>query len=676
MLTIKSILSSLLLLFIASTAFAGGPFVKGELLVQQTVKSTKAQVDKSIKDNGGEVLEELTQIRVKRIRVPEKNFDKVKAALSKNPNFVFVEENFIAQGMIVPNDPRFASQWHHTKIMTPSAWEMGVGSTVIPIAIIDSGVDPDHPDLMAKLMPGYNFVDNNSDTHDTYGHGTAVAGSAAAASNNATGVAGISWNSPIMPLAVLDSNNLASYSRIASAIIYAVDHGAKVINLSLGGPSFSSTMDNAVNYAWNNGALVFASAANYNTSVPYYPAACSNAVAVAATDSADNKASFSNYGDWITVTAPGVSILSTNNGGSYGYWSGTSFSSPITAGLAALIWSANPQLTNQQVLDILKSTTDDLGATGFDNVFGHGRINAYNAMMEVVNVTPVTDTEAPSVTLTSPSNNVTVSGVVSITATADDNVAIEKVEFRIDGALIATDTVAPFATTVDASSAASGFYKIEAKAFDTAGNASPTDSVQIFVEEVVQADTISPTVMLTSPNNNETVSGTVSVTATAEDNVAVERVEFRIDGTLIATDTVAPFSTTMDASSAASGFYTIEVKAFDTSGNASLVDTVQIVIEEPIVEAPDSLPPSVNILSPSGGSTLQNKTTVTASASDENGVVEMKVYVDGSLKATRATGSLTWRWNTRKVSKGAHTIRIEAKDSVGNVGFDEIVVYK
>lgn len=676
MVTIKAILSSLLFVFIASTTFAAGPFVKGELLVQPSAKSTKAKVDKAIKDNGGNVLEELPQIRVKRIRVPEKNFYTVKAALAKNPNFDFVEENFIAQGMIVPNDPGFASQWHHTKIMSASAWEMGVGSTSIPIAIIDSGVDPNHPDLIAKLMPGFNFVANNSDTSDTYGHGTAVAGSAAAASNNATGVAGVSWNSPIMPLAVLDSNNLASYSRIANAIIYAVDHGAKVINLSLGGPNFSSTMDNAVNYAWNNGVLVFASAANYNTSAPYYPAACTNAVAVAATDSADNKASFSNYGDWITVTAPGVSILTTNNGGGYGSWSGTSFSSPITAGLAALIWSVNPQLTHQQVLDILKNTADDIGATGFDSVFGYGRINAYNAMMEVVNVTPVPDTEAPSVVLTSPSNNATVSGVVSITATADDNVAVEKVEFRIDGALIATDTIAPFATTVDASSAASGFYTIEAKAFDTAGNPSPTDSVQIFVEEIVQADTISPTVMLTSPNNNETVSGNVSITATAEDNVAVERVEFRIDGALIAADTVAPFATTVDAASAASGYYTIEAKAFDTSGNASLADTVQIVIEEPIVETPDSLPPLVSILSPSSGSTLQKKTIVTASASDENGVVEMKVYVDGSVKATKAAGSLTWRWNTRKVSKGTHTIRIEAKDSFGNVGFEEIVVYK
>ena len=576
--TIKTILSFLSLLFITTTAFATGPFVKGELLVQQALKATKANVDQAIIDNGVAVLEDLPQIRVKRIRVPEQNFDKVKAALAKNPNFSFVEENYIAQGMIVPNDPYFASQWHHAKIMSPSAWELGVGSTGVPIAIIDSGVDPNHPDLMAKLQPGYNFLANNSDTHDVLGHGTAVAGSAGAIASNAAGVAGVAWNNPIMPLVVLDANDWATYSNISNAIIYAVNKGVKVINISLGGSSPSSTLDNAINYAWNNGALVFASAANYNVSTPYYPAACANAVAVAATDSADNKASFSNYGNWITLAAPGVSILTTNNGGGYGYWNGTSFSSPITAGLAALIWSANPQLTNQQVLEILKNSADDLGVSGYDNVFGHGRINAYNAMMAALNFLPATDTEPPSVALTSPGSNQVVSGHVSITATATDNVAVEKVEFMINGSLLATDGSAPFAAT-------------------------------------------------------------------------------------------------WDASTASAGYYTIEAKAFDTSGNASMVDAVQVVIEEIVVVA-DSVPPMVTILSPANGSSLGNREIVTASASDENGVVEMKLYVDGKLTATQAADSLSWRWNTRKISKGAHIIRVEGRDPAGNLGVDEAVVYK
>ena len=221
------------------------------------------------------------------------------------------------------------------------------------------------PTWLAKLLPGYNFVARNNDTHDARGHGTAVAGSAGAMANNAEGIAGIAWNNPLMPLVVSRLHRiLASYSNISSAIIYAVDHGVKVINISIAGSSSSSTLNNAVNYAWDHGVLVFAAAANYNTSNRYYPAACTNAVAVAATDMADNKASFSNYGDWIDLTAPGVSILTTNKGGGYGSWSGTSFSSPITAGLAALIWSANPQLTHQEILQTLKSTADRSGGIG------------------------------------------------------------------------------------------------------------------------------------------------------------------------------------------------------------------------------------------------------------------------------------------------------------------------
>ena len=161
-------------------------------------------------------------------------------------------------------------------------------------------------------------------------------------SNNYIGVTGIVWNNPLMPLRISDPNGWATYSAMASAMIYAADRGVKVMNISFAGSSSSSTLQNAVNYAWSKGAIVFASAGNYSTNTPYYPAACNNAVSVAATTSSDSPASFSNYGTWIDLSAPGVSILTTNNGGGYGSWSGTSFSSPITAGLGALVFSANP----------------------------------------------------------------------------------------------------------------------------------------------------------------------------------------------------------------------------------------------------------------------------------------------------------------------------------------------
>ncbi|EHP83704.1 peptidase S8 and S53 subtilisin kexin sedolisin, partial [Geobacter metallireducens RCH3] len=195
--------------------------------------------------------EEIAPIRVKRIKVPAAARAKVKAALAKNPHVTFVEENYLAEQTMVPNDPSYASQWHLPKIAAPAGWDISTGSSSVDIAILDSGVDPSHPDLAGKLLPGFNFVFNNTDTHDVTGHGTKVAGSAGAMGNNGAGVAGVAWQNQIMPLVIADSTGYATYSRMASAITYAADHGVRIINLSYGGSTSSSTLQNAVNYAWN-----------------------------------------------------------------------------------------------------------------------------------------------------------------------------------------------------------------------------------------------------------------------------------------------------------------------------------------------------------------------------------------------------------------------------------------
>ncbi len=237
--------------------------------------------------------------------------DVVREALSHNPHVEFVENNFLAEPSTIPNDSYYPSQWHLPKIDAPSGWDITSGSESLPIAIIDSGVDPDHPDLVAKLITGYNFLGSNTDTHDVLGHGTAVAGTAAAMTNNVTGVAGLACDNPVMPLVVLNSSNYASYYDISRAITYAVDRRVRVLNISIGGSSSSSTLQNAADYAWNKGALIFASAMNNNNSTPYYPAACNHVVAVAATTSIDTKASFSSYGTWVDISAPGASIYTT-----------------------------------------------------------------------------------------------------------------------------------------------------------------------------------------------------------------------------------------------------------------------------------------------------------------------------------------------------------------------------
>ena len=366
-----------------SHAIAGDKpeFVKDELLVKPKAWASKASAQNALQKHGAQVLDQIQQVRIKRIRVPEHALEKVKTALMQSGRFSFVEEHGKGRGVYIPDDGSYGSQWHLPKIEAPSGWDMNSGSSSEPIAIIDSGVDPDHPDLAEKLIPGKNFLDGSFDTSDVLGHGTKVAGSAAAIGDNEIGVAGLAWSNPIMPLVVLSSENWAYYSDIASAIIHAVDNGVRVINISIAGSSSSSTLQTAVDYAWSKGAVIIAAAANSSTSTPYYPAACEHVVAVGATDSNDHLASFSNYGDWVDLCAPGTSIVTTNNGGGYGSSHGTSFSSPITAGVAALMFSERPGLNNFELVSLLNGSTDDLGDPGFDSIYGNGRVNAYKAVL-------------------------------------------------------------------------------------------------------------------------------------------------------------------------------------------------------------------------------------------------------------------------------------------------------
>lgn len=554
---------------------AEASYVEDELLVQPRAGVNKDIFEAVINSLDAATAAEIPQINVKKIKVPPQALEKVRAALSKNPHVKYVEPNYLAKSGGTPNDPTYASQWHLPKISAPTGWDISTGSNVIDIAIIDSGVDPTHPDLAAKLLPGYNFVNGNTDTHDVLGHGTAVAGSAAAIGNNSTGVAGVAWNNPIMPLLVLDATDSASYSNIASAITYAVDHGVRVINVSIGGSSSSSTLQNAVNYAWSKGAMVFASAMNNASSVPYYPAACTNAVAVSATTSSDTLASFSSYGNWITISAPGSYIYTTNNGGGYGAWNGTSFSSPITAGLAALILSVNPNLSNTQVVNIIKNNADDLGTAGFDQYFGYGRINVYKSLVAAQTVVPQTDSTAPTSSITSPASGSTVSGSVQVNVSAGDNVGVTKVELYVKGVLFASDTTSPYSFSLDSTQLSDGACDLYAVAYDAAGNTGSSSHVSVSVKNT-----------------------------------------------------------------------------------------------------PDLNPPKVSIKSPLADSKLAKKTTVSATASDDNGVTKMEVYVDGLLKTTVSSASLSWSWNTANVTAGAHVITTKAYDAAGNVGATSLTVYK
>lgn len=574
---VTAILSAGLFFFamVASAGAAGGPpalIVEDELIVQHKAGAPEAKVQDALHGQGALVDDEISPLRIKKIRVPAHAREKVRAALAKNPHFTFVESNHIAEPTITPNDSLFSSQWHLPKIAAPQGWDITTGSIASIIAVADSGVDSLHPDLAGKLVPGYNFYANTTDTRDVYGHGTWVAGAAAALSNNGSGVSGVSWGSAIMPIVITSSTGYSTYYAMAQAITYAADNGVRIINLSFAGTSASATLQNAVTYAWNKGTLVFASAGNYATSTPYYPAACEHAVAVTATTSADALAGFSNFGAWVDIAAPGASIYTTARGGGYASVSGTSFSSPIAAGLGALILSVNPNLTNAQVVEILRQNADDLGTAGFDPLFGYGRINVYKSLSAARSYIPKPDTEAPAVSLTSPVNGASVGGTTTVSVAANDAVGVTQVELYVDGALYAADATGPYGFSWDTTKYSDGVHTLYALAHDGAGNIG--QSAEIAVTVYNPKDVTPPAVRIASPVQGATVGRRVVVDAGASDNVGVVRTELRIDGVLMTTASGGSLSYSWNAFKATPGSHTVTVKAFDGAGNSSTASTV------------------------------------------------------------------------------------------------------
>jgi len=329
---------------------------------------------------GGQAKETLPGIGVQVVTVPKGQNVAKANAYSSNPRVAYAEPDFVAQAVGSPDDSYFGNQWALTKIGAPQAWDVTTGNPSINIAILDTGVDLDHPDLADKIVSNINFSSSPT-VDDVYGHGTHVAGIAAAMTNNGVGVAGLGYSSTIMNVKVLGDTGSGTYSAIASGIMWAVDNGAEVINMSLGGSSPSSTLQDAINYAWSKGVVVVAAAGNYGNTAPLYPAHYANCIAVAATDYTDAKASFSNYGDWVDVAAPGVFIYATLKDNSYGKKSGTSMASPHVAGLAALVFTTVSDTSgdgklNDEVRSRIEATCDDIGVTGI----GHGRINAARAV--------------------------------------------------------------------------------------------------------------------------------------------------------------------------------------------------------------------------------------------------------------------------------------------------------
>lgn len=316
-------------------------------------------------------------------------------------NIEFVEPHFLYMTNVVnapqftPNDVLFEPyQWNLPIINTTHGWDLSRGSSDVIVAVIDTGVDLNHADLAGSLVGGLNVLDEYAAPFDDVGHGTHVAGVIAATVNNYEGVAGMSWHNKVMPIKALDHTGAGSTYSVAQGIIWATDNGAQVINLSLGNYMASEFLHDAIKYAYDRDVVIIAASGNDNTIDPGYPAAYPEVLAVAATNANKQRASFSNYGDYIDIAAPGENIASTYPGDEYAAMSGTSMASPHVAALAAMIRSANPVLTNFDVMDIIKQTANDLGPPGYDPYYGYGQIDVVIALENATQASKVFDSDS------------------------------------------------------------------------------------------------------------------------------------------------------------------------------------------------------------------------------------------------------------------------------------------
>ncbi len=495
----------------------------------------------------------------------------VQALLAHNPHLKFAELDRRVEPGFAANDPYLGSQWHLSKINASAAWDVARGQGVT-IAILDTGVAASHPDLAANLVPGWNVYGNNTDTSDPHGHGTAVAGVAAAVFNNGMGVASVAGAAKIMPVRIADANAYAYWSTVAQGLTWAADNGARVANISYVGVAGSSSVQSAAQYMKSKGGLVIVCAGNNGIDEGITPSA--TMIPVSATSSADAKTSWSSYGSFVAVSAPGQDIWTTTRAGGYQAWWGTSMASPVVAGVVASMMAAKPTLSAAQVESLLFSTAVDLGAAGRDPLFGHGRVNAYAAVAAAASAVAA-DTQAPTASITSPGGGSTVSGDVTVNVSASDNVGVTRVELRANGSLLATDISAPYQFAWDTTKLANGNASLVATAYDAAGNSKASSSVTLYVSNAtaVVADTTPPVVTISNPVNGGKVSGNVAVKVAATDNAGTStlRQTLYINGKSAATATGGALNYTWNTRKAATGSYTLQAVAVDAAGNSSSV---------------------------------------------------------------------------------------------------------
>ncbi len=370
----------------------GSEVVKAEAVQGRLLVKFKSDADRLAfhKNHNSRTLKRIAALNIDVVQVPGS-----RGVAIQDANAVYAEPDYLYQVSFEPNDPSYKDQYALKNMSAAQAWEINQGDPKVVIAIIDTGVDLDHSDLKDKLVDGFNAVEPSKSPDDDNSHGTHCAGISAASTNNNFGISGLASGCKVMPIKVMTAQGSGSTSSIAEGITWAVDHGAKVISMSLGGPGGGQAMGDAVKYALAKNVSVVAAMGNNGTNQMSYPAAYPGVIAVGATDNLDKIAKFSQFGTWISVAAPGVGIYSTTpNHDNYlnktypdkitknfSLMSGTSMATPYVAGLAGLVRSQFPNLNPAQIKERIEKSCDRVqGLVAFDDRYGHGRVNAQKAL--------------------------------------------------------------------------------------------------------------------------------------------------------------------------------------------------------------------------------------------------------------------------------------------------------
>jgi len=583
-------------------------------------------------------------------------------------------------------------------IKAVQAQQLAHGDGVV-VAVIDTGVDPNHPALQGVLVPGYDFTrdlpgpasewsdldesiveilsssnvtifDPSAPVH-VNGSTTAVVDAQTAsqvdmtllptAFGHGTMVAGlihvVAPTAKIMPLKAFNADGSSNAFDIERAIYYAVDHGAKVINMSFSSVTTSAELTHAIDYASMHGVICVASAGNSGKRAVVFPGGYRNVMAIGSTTAADQRSLFSNHGDHLVkFAAPGEALITLYPGRRYAAVSGTSFSAALVTGGMSLLSQLQPNADHRTASRYF----DDAAVKLPERELGDGRIDVYEALRTFAPVPsgPPPDTTAPTVTVTSPAANAAVAGVYPLAASASDNVGVTGVQFMLDGVTLGDVTSTPFDLNWDSTTTSPGVHVLVAAARDAAGNVS-----QSTVSFTVANDTTPPSVSVTSPADGATLSGSVALTASASDNVGVAGVQFTVDGVNVGAETTtAPYTVTWNSASVANGVHVIAALARDAAGNTRLAASVGVTVFN------DTTPPAVALTNPLGSATVNGSITIVATTSDNVAVAGVQFVVDGVNLGGEIPGAEVYGlpWDSAAVADGPHVIGVIARDAAGN----------